>query len=78
MDAALDVIVGLLVVAFGGWRVMAGLCRLDVIAMHVPGYDFFFRFLPRWMRLPNGVEGSFDAIGGLIFLAAGASLISKA
>jgi hypothetical protein len=78
MDAAALVIVGLLLVAFGSWRVMAGLYQLELIALRVPGHDLFTRFVPRWMRGSDTFDGVFDVIGGLVFIVAGVSVMSAA
>jgi hypothetical protein len=78
MNAAVSVIVGLALVAFGSWRLLAGFYRLDLIGWRVPGHDLFVRFVPRWMKGPDMADGLADAIGGLIFVAGGVLFMSAA
>jgi hypothetical protein len=78
MDAAVLLIVGLLLVAFGGWRVMAGLYEMEMIVVRVPGHDLFTRFVPRWMRASDELEGLSDLIGSLLFIAFGVYAASAA
>ena len=78
MNAAIDAIVGLLLIGFGSWRVMAGLYTLELISRHVPGQDLFTRFVPRWMKGLEDFDGLSDVIGGLIFIGAGVFVVSAA
>jgi hypothetical protein len=63
-----DVLVALMAAAFGIWRIMCGLSRLELIDRDVSGVDFFVRSVPKFMRAPNGVSGVGDLIGGSMFV----------
>ena len=78
MDAAVLVIVGLLLVVFGAWRLMAALYQMELIAFRVPGHDLFTRFVPRWTRGSEDREGVSDLIGGALFIAVGVYAVSAA
>jgi len=67
------VVAGILLAVFGGWRLLAGLYRLDQIDWPVPGFDLFDRIdrsLPRVTRAPPVAAGVRDVVGGLIFIGA--------
>ena len=71
MNAAVQVILGIGLIAFGSWRLLAGLYLLDLIDWRVPGYDQPQRFLPRVMRSPRAVQGLAATTIGVVFMAGG-------
>lgn len=78
MNAAVYLIVGVALLAFASWRILAGLYVLDMIHRRVRGHDLFVRFAPRWTRGPAGGEALADIVGGLIFAAGGVLALTNA
>jgi hypothetical protein len=71
VNTAVYSIFGAVLIAFGSWRVLAGLYVLELLNRHVLGSDLFVRFVPRWMRGSADAEGFGDILGGLIFALVG-------
>ena len=69
---AVNLILGLVFVAFGSWRIVLGLYTLDLIEQRAPGLHLFVRDVPWWMRKPTGVNGVVDILIGLVFAVSGA------
>jgi hypothetical protein len=71
---AVDLLIALPVAAFGIWRIICGLSRLEMIDRDVPGADFFIRHLPKVMRASEGVGGAVDLFSGALFVLAALAL----
>jgi hypothetical protein len=71
---ALDLLIAVMVAAFGIWRIMAGVSRLEMIDRDVPGADFFVRHVPKVLRASEGVGGAVDLFSGALFLLAALAL----
>jgi hypothetical protein len=69
-----DVLIALPVAAFGVWRIMCGLSRLEMIDRRVPGSDLFVRHLPKVMRASEGVGGAVDLFNGALLVFAALAL----
>ena len=71
MNTAVYLIFGLVLIAFGSWRILAGLYKLELIERHVSGHDIPDRWVPRWMSGTVEGAGLVDILLGLAFAGAG-------
>jgi hypothetical protein len=65
-----NIVLGVLLIALGTWRLMFGLSHFGILRLRVVDSPGWSR-MPRWFRGDERLNALLDCIGGPLFIAAG-------